>query len=213
MSIQRSIGIFVSGFLVYSLVAAAGAAPKRGVVATVLAPVESARADSGARLKVKYTSGADGSRDETLADRPGGVTTFASAHVYWDSLRGEDCYFQYAADHVTRCLPLDIVVPQAVFFSDAMCTDLIVAPKLAPECQSVPLYYVSSGAPPDCGGIANAHFRKIGLEVALPPECYAPGPNNSCVPFACPNFAHYYQVDADEVDPSNFVAMTEMIDP
>src|SRR5262249_52920033 len=119
MSLKTTLGVFVSGFVVYGVVAgAAGIGRPRPVVGTArsalaawIDPVATARADSGSRLKAEYLLGDDGSKDYQITLMPWSYNPNlfnVGAHpvnVYWDSMRNEECAYQVAADAATRCLP------------------------------------------------------------------------------------------------------------
>lgn len=79
-------------------------------------PVAEASADpvSGSRLKAYYHVGEDGSK------------AYDNGH-WWDSTRGEDCYFQPASDGKLHCLPTTPTTTAVVFYYiDDKCTQAVI---------------------------------------------------------------------------------------
>ncbi len=105
-------------------------------------PVPMADADSGSRLKAEFLGGDDGSKDYQLGLAPW-VTNFPSQYsvhpvgLYWDSMRQEECSFQFAADGKMRCLPTD--TQGSTIFSEATCTQSVFyLQQVAPGCTVPP---------------------------------------------------------------------------
>lgn len=229
MNAKRTAGIFLSGFVVYGIVAAClGATPlaarrsSNTILARLADPVPRAAADSGSRLKAEFLLGEDGSKDYQIGmDRaPNGTAQYGK--LYWDSERNEQCFFFLAGDGVSRCLPTDRVwynyYPK-LSYSDASCTQgLIVIPAGPPGCpQVLPKYAMSDELDPICSAIipgeGRRHYYPVGAFLGPGPNtpCYGKDAANTCVPMACG--AGAYHALGAEIDPTSFVGSTHMTDP
>jgi hypothetical protein len=108
--------MLAGSFLIYMALAACNAAEHAGARPTsrgeggggMTDPVPSAKADptSGSRLKAKYRTGEDGSKEYLSS-------------LWYDSERQEDCTFATAADGKERCMPSSQAT--ITFFADAAC--------------------------------------------------------------------------------------------
>jgi hypothetical protein len=123
----------VGSIVVYVVVAACGSDGAGGgggdggtglvdsLVDSLANPVGDAKAEpngSGSRLKAKYLSGGDGSKQFLFE--------------FHDTERNEDCSFKLASDMKTRCLPDG---RKAELYADAACTQPVIAEK--PACTYV----------------------------------------------------------------------------
>jgi hypothetical protein len=168
----------------------AGGAVHDGGLADVLGnPVPPANADptAGSRLKPKYRQGDDGAK-EYLAGQ------------WFDSMRGEDCTFQLAADGKTRCLPDGTTFR---YYADAACA----TPMVLMQNTCAPPKYGTAAVDPTCGLDPSAN-RVFAIGQATTPmtiygksgaSCFAIGPTTTDY--------QYYAVGA-EVTADNFVAAT-----
>jgi hypothetical protein len=147
-------------------------------------PVPSAKADpaSGSRLKAKFRTGDDGSKEYLSG-------------VWYDSERQEDCIFTTAGDGKERCMPPSQAT--LTVFSDAACTQPIAVGSAA-----CPPKYAMMPEQASCGA---SLLRAYAIGAAATPakvyvsaggSCFEAGP-------ADPS-ASYYQVGA-EVPASSFV--------
>ena len=223
MNVKRTLGIFVSGFVAYGLIATcivAARGPSKGVLAGLVDPVPTAAADSGSRLKATFLLGEDGTKDYQINTD----TTLPKQYgaVYWDSQRNEECAFHLAADGVSRCLPVDRTwysyYPN-ISYSDASCTQgVILFPAAKPGCPQVTTKYATSDElDPVCSailpGAGPRHYYPVGAFVGPNAPCYSKGADNMgpCVPVNCGSGA-YYALGA-EIDPTSFVGSTHVTDP
>jgi len=227
MKLLRAVPVFLSGFVVYGIVAAAvGSASVAGPLEVLADPVANASAESGARLKAQYLAGADGSKDYQL-----GLSYWVApntnggdhpTHIYYDSQRMEQCSFAVAADGAMRCLPLDFYVDNYALYQDVACAQRMVPiPASQPGCNTpLPKYVTTLDTATVCPlvqGYHPMHYHPLG--VFLGPNlgtCYSKNFQNVCTLVSCPNnsgsgFA-YYAVDA-EIPASSFVLGTPTVDP
>lgn len=225
--------IFLSGFVVYGIVAAAtGAGTRRGSrddgpLVALAHPVPNANADSGSRLKAQYRLGDDGSKDYQMVMTPWIVPNSGlyahSTNSYYDTLRQEQCAFAPAGDGVLRCVPLDYVQDGQPIYHDAMCAQRMVA-IAAPSggCMLiVPKYVVTldynSTLCPLTTTYYPAHYFPI--QQFLGPnlsQCYTLNSSNVCVATGCPSgngSGYAYYAVAAEVPATSFVGSTPQIDP
>jgi hypothetical protein len=148
-------------------------------------PVPSAKADpvNGSRLKAKYRTGDDGSKEYLSG-------------IWYDSERQEDCVFETGADGKQRCMPPSQTTP--TIFADAACKQPIAVG--ASEC---PPKYAVMAEQQTCGS-ALLHIYSIGMPMT-PAKVYV-SVGGTCFDAGPPDpGATYYQVGA-EVPASSFVA-------
>jgi hypothetical protein len=193
--------VFVGAFVVYVVVAVAGA--KRAVDAphAVREPVSEAQAGpiSGSRLKGKYKLGDDGSKAYDPL-------------VFHDAQRNEDCAYAIAADGVTRCLPT-AVTTEPIFYKDAACTQGVVGLVTAgPGCPFTPPPYATRVSVPLCGSPDTTSVFPTGALTTVPSPLYYVGAGTcQAGPQPSPSLA-YYTVGA-ELSASLFVDGTPGVDP
>jgi hypothetical protein len=158
-------------------------------------PDASADPVSGARLKAKYRSGADGSK----AYLPGS---------WYDSQRQESCAFYRASDGKERCLPLEEGYAQAGFyFTDAACTvPLAIAPLgCAPK-------YALGTTGESCYGSSGGYAYKISsIGANVSPAMIYSKSGADCYGGQASQSIAYYTVGA-EVPPSSFVEGSVTVD-
>lgn len=150
MILKNATLCLVGGLAVYVAMAACAAkAPAREETAGASTttggigdPVGAAQAQSGSRLKAKWVSGSDGSKQ------------FVG---FYDSERSEDCSFQKAGDGTTRCMPASSGSVYNAFFSDAGCAQpLLSVPVGSVSCQAPKYGFTLLGG---CGG---SDIRAVG---------------------------------------------------
>jgi hypothetical protein len=202
----------------------------------LLDPVPNAQAglenpQSGTRLKGKYATGTDGSKEYQLTtyfhDPTGPMPVIGGVHSVWyDSMLQVDCTFLNAADSQLHCLPGtpapgDQTTGFIVGFTDAMCTQPIAAVMPAGVgClpYTVPKYLQIQTNSTNCAYWTQTPVTRVyqpGAPAAQPTALYVitPGPGLgtcSAIPNV-PNAMAWYS--ATEVPPSMFVQGTAGIDP
>lgn len=181
--------------LIYTALAACNAAEHAGARPTSRGeggsgmgdPVPSAKADptSGSRLKAKYRTADDGSKEYLSS-------------LWYDSERQEDCTFATAADGKERCMPSSQAT--ITFFADEACKQ-----PLAVGSASCAPKYALTFEPSTCSSPV-VHVYSIGATTS-PSKLYVSA-NGTCINAGPADATSvYYQVGA-EVAASSFVGAT-----
>jgi hypothetical protein len=145
---------------------------------------------SGSRLKVKYLSGADGSKVQ---------------RGLYDTLLQIDCYFSVAADGSQRCLPVGM---SSIYFSDAACTQrMAYGTKGCAPPKYATFTVVTSACPSNM-----THIATLGGQISPAKNYYFNGSICQDAGATVLGAFDYYSVGA-EIPPSSFVAGTEMQEP
>jgi hypothetical protein len=143
---------------------------------------------SGTRIKMR------------MATTPDGAKIFQGNY---DSQRGEDCSFRFAADGVMRCLP-EAALLRSDFFEDSDCTVPIA---LSSSCAPAPRYVsapIAASCPFQAGGaIFDAVPASSSLFIKSGTTCAASGP--------VPGNATY-RASGSEISPSVFQTATLTIE-
>ena len=225
MKLLRVVPVFVSGFIVYGIVATAvGSASDAGPLEVLADPVANASAESGSRLKAQYLAGADGSKDYQFGNSNWVAPNTSYNHptaIYYDTQRMEQCSFAVAADGAMRCLPLDFQQEGNGIYQDAACTQRMVAIQASqPGCNTpLPKYAAILDTATVCPvvvGYYPNHYYPIGQ--FLGPNlgtCYYKNSQNVCQYTNCPSGGSgyaFYALNA-EVPASSFVLGTPTVDP
>jgi hypothetical protein len=143
---------------------------------------------SGSRLKAKFFTGEDGSKVYV----PGTMV---------DTMRGEDCSIQVAADGMTRCLPAPAQTNE--YFADMGCTQALA---LKPRGCQAPKEITASGIP-TCAGA-----KVFSISGRFTGKVYSGSPALCGVPPDPSANWDLYSLGA-EIPPSSFVAGTAGQDP
>jgi hypothetical protein len=162
-----------------------------GIFDALTDPVSSAAADvtSGSRLKARYHTGDDGSREYL----PG---------QWFDSQRNEPCTYTVAGDGATRCLPAGV---EFRYYADAACATPMVI--LESAC-AMPTYGLKTvGA--TCGiEPSNVHVYALGA-VITPMMMFANTGSGGCIGLGAVSGTDYtYITVGAEIPASTFVAAT-----
>jgi hypothetical protein len=166
-----------------------------GILGEVMDPIpdaEAAPATSGTRLRARYLTGEDGSRQ----------------FVGWrDMQRNEDCSFLRAEDGVTRCLPGYSFTSS--YFADAGCTQpLLVTATVATACGGVTPVVPKYAADITAAGCGVTKLYAVGAAVA--PAMIYIGSAATCTGSAPPaTYAFYSTTPAPA---SGFIAATEQVE-
>ena len=195
-------------------------APKdSGLMDVLTDPVPEADANptTGSRLKAKFLLGDDGSKEyvQTGLNIPQAAPVVHT--VFRDTQRQEDCIYRPAADGKTRCVPSGYDTQAWPTFADAACTQQIgwfSQITGGPSCSFTPPKYVLTVDPNSfCpGAILPVHAFPVGQQLfnvggfyyLIDGQCQQSGIQGSIQPV--------FEL-GPEVDPTELVAATEMIEP
>lgn len=184
--------ILVGGSVVYLALAACtasehGRTPSSGASSGsgITDPVPNANADptSGSRLKAKYRTSEDGSKEYLSG-------------IWYDSNRKEDCQFATASDGKERCLP--IASTSLSYYSDDACTQWIAS---ASSADCAPKYGMTFEQA-TCGA-ASVHIFPVGAKT-MPAKLYVKS-GSSCLAAGSPDPAAAYFALGAELGASAFV--------
>ena len=146
---------------------------------------------SGTRLKMRVGTTPDGAR----------------AFLGWrDTLRNDDCFFQYAADGAQRCLPSGATI--GAFFRDAGCTQALGFVSLG-ACPSVPQPKYATKYDALCAA-ANRYGQRIYPVTGIHTGAIFTGSPTGCSATTIPGYVFYTL--GTEVPPTDFAAATETLE-
>ncbi|HVY49302.1 MAG TPA: hypothetical protein VHB21_25600 [Minicystis sp.] len=133
-------------------------------------------------------------------------------HLFWDSLRAEDCVYQPAADGKVRCLPYE---PDRTFTTHypvgGQCVMVAIRRPDPTGCSAKPKY-ATVVEQPLCQlveGLAPVHLYPVGDVIATGVCTYD---DAQCAHMNCNEHGKIFSL-GPEIDPSSFVAGTLTHDP